>query len=39
MELQKKYFHSVHSYLPNTKYDSAERILELKDILENIKKY
>lgn len=38
MELQKKYFHSVHSYLPNIKYDSAERILEIKDILEKYKK-
>lgn len=38
MELQKKYFHSVHSYLPNIKYDSNERILELKDILEKYKK-
>lgn len=33
MNLQKKYFHSVHSYLPNKNFDSAERGLELKDIL------
>lgn len=38
MELQKKYFHSVHSYLPNVNFDSAERSLELKDILEKWKK-
>ncbi|MDD5888310.1 MAG: hypothetical protein PUC82_02345 [bacterium] len=38
MKLERKYFHSVHSYLPNKKYNSAERILELKDILYKYKK-
>lgn len=38
MNLLNNYFHSVHSYLPNVSFDSAERALELEDILEKYRK-